>query len=175
MQCVGEDASLDYFKSYFEEVRRHGHAAAPFYQAYEAFHELAKTKNMIDKIRAQMISRNFVPRVTGVTLKPPSIRDFEILKPISKGAYGRVFLAQKKTTRDVYAIKVLKREEMLTSRQRDNILLEVPLSLSLFIFSFTRTLSHSLTLSLSHSNMVIYFSPSLCRETSWGGSTTRSL
>lgn len=35
-----------------------------------------------------------------------SIDDFEIIKPISRGAYGRVFLAKKRTTGDLFAIKV---------------------------------------------------------------------
>lgn len=35
-----------------------------------------------------------------------SIDDFEIIKPISRGAFGRVFLAKKKTTGDFFAIKV---------------------------------------------------------------------
>ncbi len=38
-----------------------------------------------------------------------SIRDFEIIKPISKGAFGRVYLAKKKKTGDYFAIKVLKK------------------------------------------------------------------
>ena len=89
----------------------------------------------------------------GLVKNATSIHDFEILKPISKGAYGRVFLAQKKTTKDIYAIKVLKREEMITSRQRDNILLEVsfPSFLPSFFFIFLSSffLTHSLFLSLS--------------------------
>ena len=36
-----------------------------------------------------------------------SIDDFEIMKPISRGAFGRVFLAKKRTTGDLFAIKVL--------------------------------------------------------------------
>ena len=36
-----------------------------------------------------------------------SIDDFEIIKPISRGAYGRVFLAKKRTTGDLFAIKVI--------------------------------------------------------------------
>lgn len=36
-----------------------------------------------------------------------SIDDFEIIKPISRGAFGRVFLAKKRTTGDLFAIKVL--------------------------------------------------------------------
>lgn len=35
-----------------------------------------------------------------------SIEDFEIIKPISRGAFGRVFLAKKRATGDVFAIKV---------------------------------------------------------------------
>lgn len=35
-----------------------------------------------------------------------SIEDFEIIKPISRGAFGRVFLAAKRATGDLFAIKV---------------------------------------------------------------------
>lgn len=35
-----------------------------------------------------------------------SIDDFEIIKPISRGAFGRVYLATKKATGDPFAIKV---------------------------------------------------------------------
>lgn len=35
-----------------------------------------------------------------------SIEDFEIIKPISRGAFGRVFLARKRATGDLFAIKV---------------------------------------------------------------------
>ncbi|KAJ3100290.1 hypothetical protein HDU97_002381 [Phlyctochytrium planicorne] len=45
--------------------------------------------------------------------KIPSIHDFEIIKPISRGAFGKVYLAKKKTTQDLYAIKILKKEDMI--------------------------------------------------------------
>lgn len=35
-----------------------------------------------------------------------SIDDFEVIKPISRGAFGRVYLARKRATGDPYAIKV---------------------------------------------------------------------
>lgn len=35
-----------------------------------------------------------------------SIEDFDIIKPISQGAFGRVFLARKRATGDLFAIKV---------------------------------------------------------------------
>lgn len=41
------------------------------------------------------------------TPKPPSIDDFIVLKPISRGAFGKVYLARKKCNARLYAIKVL--------------------------------------------------------------------
>ena len=51
----------------------------------------------------------------------PSLKDFEIIKPISKGAFGSVFLAKKKSTGDYYAIKVLKKADMITKNQITNV------------------------------------------------------
>ncbi|KAI9144790.1 hypothetical protein BKA69DRAFT_1054431 [Paraphysoderma sedebokerense] len=51
----------------------------------------------------------------------PSIRDFDIIKPISKGAFGSVFLAKKKVTGDYYAIKVLKKSDMVQKNQVTNV------------------------------------------------------
>ena len=142
IHCEGEEASLDPFMECFDDLRKTRKLSSAFLSpATDALNELMKTKKMIDKVQNQMVSRGFSPRLRDVTMKPPSIHDFEILKPISKGAYGRVFLAQKKTTKDIYAIKVLKREEMITSRQRDNILLEVSLSLSFSLSHFLSLLT----------------------------------
>ncbi|TEB30177.1 hypothetical protein FA13DRAFT_1859051 [Coprinellus micaceus] len=52
---------------------------------------------------------------------PTSIKDFEIIKPISKGAFGSVFLAKKKVTGDYYAIKVLKKADMIAKNQITNV------------------------------------------------------
>jgi len=38
--------------------------------------------------------------------QPPSIEDFTVLKPISRGAFGKVYLARKKCNSRLYAIKV---------------------------------------------------------------------
>jgi serine/threonine protein kinase len=55
-----------------------------------------------------------IRRVSGCRV---SIRDFDIIKPISKGAFGKVYLARKKTTGDQYAIKVLAKEHVLRKKQ----------------------------------------------------------
>ncbi|KAB8532587.1 hypothetical protein FH972_025532 [Carpinus fangiana] len=52
---------------------------------------------------------------------PPSIRDFEIIKPISKGAFGSVYLSKKKSTGDYFAIKALKKADMVAKNQVTNV------------------------------------------------------
>ncbi|KAJ8902485.1 hypothetical protein NDN08_006889 [Rhodosorus marinus] len=43
----------------------------------------------------------------------PCIDDFTILKPISRGAFGSVYLAKKNSTKDLFAIKALSKQDML--------------------------------------------------------------
>ena len=52
---------------------------------------------------------------------PTSIKDFEIIKPISKGAFGSVYLSKKKSTGDYFAIKVLKKADMVAKNQISNV------------------------------------------------------
>jgi serine/threonine protein kinase len=53
--------------------------------------------------------------------QPPSIKEYEILKPISKGAFGAVYLAKKRVTGEVFAIKVLKKSDMISKNQVTNV------------------------------------------------------
>ncbi|KAJ4962695.1 hypothetical protein NE237_022634 [Protea cynaroides] len=73
-----------------------------------------------------------------------SIEDFEIIKPISRGAFGRVFLARKRATGDLFAIKVLKKDDMIRKNAVESILAERNILISLrnpfvvrFFYSFT--------------------------------------
>ncbi|XP_066300252.1 serine/threonine-protein kinase greatwall-like [Branchiostoma lanceolatum] len=45
--------------------------------------------------------------------KAPSVDDFEILKPISRGAFGKVFLSRKKNNQKLYAMKVVRKADMV--------------------------------------------------------------
>ncbi|KAJ1680083.1 hypothetical protein EV182_000714, partial [Spiromyces aspiralis] len=56
--------------------------------------------------------------------KLPSIKDFEFIKPISRGAYGRVYLVRKKTTNDLYAIKVMRKSDMIHKNMVSQVLTE---------------------------------------------------
>ncbi|XP_038686780.1 probable serine/threonine protein kinase IRE isoform X2 [Tripterygium wilfordii] len=73
-----------------------------------------------------------------------SIEDFEIIRPISRGAFGRVFLARKRATGDLFAIKVLKKADMIRKNAVESILAERNILISVrnpfvvrFFYSFT--------------------------------------
>jgi serine/threonine-protein kinase RIM15 len=53
--------------------------------------------------------------------QPPSIKDFEIIKPISKGAFGSVYLSKKKLTGEYFAVKVLRKADMVAKNQVTNV------------------------------------------------------
>jgi serine/threonine-protein kinase RIM15 len=65
------------------------------------------------------------PRIPSAALQPraaqPSIKDFEIIKPISRGAFGSVYLAKKVATGDYFAIKALKKSDMIAKNQITNV------------------------------------------------------
>ncbi|CAD8063289.1 unnamed protein product [Paramecium primaurelia] len=52
------------------------------------------------------------------------IKQFSMLRLIGKGAYGQVFLAKKKDTNKVYAIKTLKKKEIDKKKQAQHVMME---------------------------------------------------
>lgn len=63
-------------------------------------------------------------RLRETKISIPNINDFKILKPITKGGFARVYLAKKKATGDYYAIKVLKKQDMVEKNQVENVIAE---------------------------------------------------
>jgi tRNA A-37 threonylcarbamoyl transferase component Bud32 len=53
-----------------------------------------------------------------------SIHDFEIIKRISRGAYGKVYLARKTKTDDLYALKVIRKSDMIRKNMVSQVLTE---------------------------------------------------
>ena len=45
------------------------------------------------------------------------LNDFQILKFLGKGAFGRVYLVRRKSTKDLYALKHIKLENAQTPAQ----------------------------------------------------------
>ncbi|CAN6450599.1 unnamed protein product [Victoria cruziana] len=73
-----------------------------------------------------------------------TIDDFEIIKPISKGAFGKVFLSRKRTTGDLFAIKALRKVDMIRKNNVERILAERNILITIrnpfvvrFFYSFT--------------------------------------
>ncbi|KAG0280247.1 hypothetical protein BGZ96_001616 [Linnemannia gamsii] len=73
---------------------------------------------------AGVLSPPFNNAASAYKSRVPSIQDFEIIKPISRGAFGKVYLARKKTTKDLYAIKILKKADMVRKNMVNHVLAE---------------------------------------------------
>eukprot|EP01118_Nematostelium_gracile_P014334 TRINITY_DN5557_c0_g2_i1.p1 TRINITY_DN5557_c0_g2~~TRINITY_DN5557_c0_g2_i1.p1 ORF type:complete len:457 (+),score=105.02 TRINITY_DN5557_c0_g2_i1:129-1373(+) len=71
---------------------------------------------------AQDANQGKTPSSTTTTAS--RIQDFEILKPISRGAFGKVYLAKKTRTGDLYAIKTMKKSDMLRKNMEDHVINE---------------------------------------------------
>eukprot|EP01103_Thecamoeba_quadrilineata_P004995 TRINITY_DN14855_c0_g1_i1.p1 TRINITY_DN14855_c0_g1~~TRINITY_DN14855_c0_g1_i1.p1 ORF type:complete len:1342 (+),score=313.48 TRINITY_DN14855_c0_g1_i1:55-4080(+) len=52
------------------------------------------------------------------------INDFEVIKPISRGAFGRVYLVKRKKTGDIYAMKKLKKDDMVRKNMVEAVMME---------------------------------------------------
>ncbi|XP_078488433.1 serine/threonine-protein kinase greatwall-like isoform X2 [Ciona intestinalis] len=56
--------------------------------------------------------------------RPPNVDDFIIIKPISQGAFGQVYLGKRKTDKRMYAIKVMRKSKMIRKNMTRNVLSE---------------------------------------------------
>jgi microtubule-associated serine/threonine kinase len=76
------------------------------------------------RLPSPKLSRTPSTEHIATSAKIPSILDFEILKPITRGGFGGVYLARKKATKDLYAIKALNRKEMIRRGEMKSIFAE---------------------------------------------------
>ena len=69
-----------------------------------------------------------------------SVKDFKTLKVIGKGSYGKVLLVEKIDTKKIYALKVLKKKEILKRNQYEHTMEERRIlvsSLQEFLMNYT--------------------------------------
>lgn len=64
----------------------------------------------LDCIGTSVLDSEAVQRITELRLKGS---DFQLIKVIGRGAYGEVQLVRHSTTRNVYAMKLLNKNEMV--------------------------------------------------------------
>ena len=62
--------------------------------------------------------------IGNLSVAQTTIADFQFINRISSGAYARVFLARKKTTGDIYAVKVLPKTEVRQKNEVRRVLVE---------------------------------------------------
>ncbi|XP_066910266.1 serine/threonine-protein kinase greatwall-like [Clytia hemisphaerica] len=58
------------------------------------------------------------------THQAPCIKDFDIIKPISRGAFGQVYLAKKKISSRLFALKAMKKKDVLNKNMMDQVVAE---------------------------------------------------
>lgn len=101
----------------------HSEFNSPVIRAQHSHHHRRQSSAAL----SEAMGRPASPRLSAVISNPQpravqtSIKDFEIIKPISKGAFGSVYLSKKKSTGDYYAIKVLKKADMVAKNQVTNV------------------------------------------------------
>ncbi|QPG73720.1 hypothetical protein FOA43_001033 [Brettanomyces nanus] len=74
------------------------------------------------------LSPLLIPQPSKLAL--PSIKDYKVVKPISKGAFGSVFLVNRKLTGEYFAMKVLAKTDMVAKNQVTNVKAERAIMMS---------------------------------------------
>ena len=88
---------------------------------YDGF--IAKAKEFIfEKLQAasqfnEAVNKGLLRIDPGTIPLSTTLADFEFIKPISSGAYARVFLARKKKTQDIYAVKITPKSSLKQKNQ----------------------------------------------------------
>ncbi|KZF23739.1 kinase-like protein [Xylona heveae TC161] len=103
-----------------------GEFSSPAFTLPPQHHALHHHRRQSSAASSDMMRPPPSPRLSSISQPqapavPPSIKDFEIIKPISKGAFGSVYLVKKKVTGDYYAMKVLKKADMVAKNQVTNV------------------------------------------------------
>jgi hypothetical protein len=68
---------------------------------------------------------------TSLTAYDISLADFEFIRRISSGAFARIYLGRKKSTKDLFAVKVIKRSHVDLKNQLSKVILERDILLKL--------------------------------------------
>ena len=91
---------------------------------------LINTKKFLEENMGELIDESTKGKKSGTifskhqTIKHVSLEDFKILKVIGRGSYGKVCLVQYKKTKELYAMKSLKKDVLLDQDQVESTLLE---------------------------------------------------
>lgn len=104
-------------------VLSHSDFPSPVMRAQHKYHHRRQSSAALTEALGRPVSPRLNAAISNTQPRSAqtSIKDFEVIKPISKGAFGSVYLAKKKSTGDYYAIKVLKKADMIAKNQVTNV------------------------------------------------------
>ncbi|KAK3913792.1 Serine/threonine-protein kinase greatwall [Frankliniella fusca] len=84
-----------------------------------------KEPKLVDGPRDSVLLLNTLVSQNHESSKAPDITDFTVIKPISRGAFGKVYLGCKKSNPDqLFAIKVMKKSEMVHKNMASQVVTE---------------------------------------------------
>lgn len=86
--------------------------------------EKRMASNAIREAEYILSKTRFKPDDQPILSYQTTIADFHLIKPISSGAFARVFLAKKKQTGDIYAIKVQPKDDVIQKNQVKRVMAE---------------------------------------------------
>jgi serine/threonine protein kinase len=87
------------------------------FEAIELVHEKLRSSHAFSEAN-HIMKRTSIGAERERTSRRYSISEFEFVKKVSKGMYSTVFLAQKKSTGDIYAIKAISKKIVNKTNQR---------------------------------------------------------
>ncbi|XP_017084955.2 serine/threonine-protein kinase greatwall isoform X5 [Drosophila eugracilis] len=91
------------------------------YKTPKKTHSLIDSEQLLDKINILTTK----PENHSQNAKLPTIKDFVIIKPISRGAFGKVFLGYKNNdSKKLFAIKVMRKSEMINKNMVSQVITE---------------------------------------------------
>ncbi|KRK02807.1 serine/threonine-protein kinase greatwall isoform X2 [Drosophila yakuba] len=91
------------------------------YKTPKKTHSLIDSEQLLDKINILTTK----PENHSQNAKLPTIKDFVIIKPISRGAFGKVFLGYKNNdSKRLFAIKVMRKSEMINKNMVSQVITE---------------------------------------------------
>ena len=76
---------------------------------------LSTFKSHTNSMESDFLVRPNTDTILGTSVKNISIDDFQLMKVIGRGSFGKVYMAKKKDNHQIYAIKTLKKDFIIRS------------------------------------------------------------
>jgi serine/threonine protein kinase len=127
----GTSPKESFFERSISAIKKRGHRRSSSGLSQPINLPISGTKHFMNLMMG-ILKKNFrktpTLEITAPSTNPqpsvPSISDFDIIKPISRGAFGKVYLATKKTTNDLFAIKVIRKSDIVRKNMVQQIMTE---------------------------------------------------